>query len=151
QLAAGYRRAGRGWALRPARDGHMMLSSKPLSAAYDHHAGTRRAAFLALFAVVAFAQMLALSYHRARAAAEDEAAVVISRCDYPGEKQRHYYFARYKLLRTGEVTETRVNQTDYERMPVGTVVPVNVLRGSGAPRVTLGRGASTLVPVSLIP
>jgi hypothetical protein len=36
-------------------------------------------------------------------------------------------------------------------MPVGTVVPANVTRGRGEPRVTLGSGATTNAGVSLVP
>ena len=150
QRSGGYRGGARGWVLRPPAGGRLLLSTQGLAASHADHGATAAVGFVLLGIVVLLAQLLAIPYHLARAAAVDEAAVVVSRCSYQEDKE-NYRFVDYQLLKDGQRTETRVNADTYARLPLGTVVPANVLRLTDEPRITLGAGATTNAGISLIP
>ena len=153
--SGGYRAGGRIWVLQPPSNGHMMLSTKPLETAHASRVRSRVVSFIAIGLLVLLAQLLAIPYHFAVfTGTQDEAAVVTARCDYirgTSESKTHYHYAKYRLLSSNHKSEARVSETDYPRMPVGTVIPVNVRRGAGEPRITLGPGVTTNAGVSLVP
>ncbi len=56
-----------------------------------------------------------------------------------------------ELLEGRQRKTIRIEKADVERTPLGTVVPANVVEINGAPRITLGVGASPHVGTVLPP